>query len=306
MNNHLVIDSWFGGLCNNITQLCHAIYIAEQTKSYLEILPHSEFLKTHDFDFTDGVQNRKKIFSNFFHVDYTAFGVCPLNWNERRRLIKNYIRPMMSMKIFPDEHDSGLVIHIRSGDIFKRKSLRRVLVEAESPLIGLARLVKGTHRVHPSFVQPPLSFYQKILDNSSSWPRVTLIAEDLENPVITSLLEQYKYIRFKKGSLESDIRALLSAQNLVIGYGTFGITCALLSDHLQYLYSPILPAKIFGKLVPGDFENITIEAFEFANYIPLGQWKANSSQKLLMLNYDSRNITAHAEVKTDISANLKD
>ncbi len=293
MHNRIILKKWCGGLCNNIVQLCHAIYLAQKTHSYLEVLSHGGLLKTHDLDFTDGEQIQNTISNNFFWLDRKILGVKTLDWNLRREILKRYIRPMLPEKIFSNTSEDGLTIHIRSGDIFKRKTAVEVFKEARNPLGGLKRVLAGTHRVNPLFVQPPLAFYQKVIE-SQPWSHALIVAQDTENPVIHALLRSYSNIEFQQRNLESDITALLSAQNLIIGYGTFGMTWALLSARLQSLYCPLLPAKVFGELYPEDLRNLGVHTFEFKNYIPLGQWKANVRQKRMMLNYKASNIIAIA------------
>lgn len=287
----MVLNYWNGGLCNNIVQLCHAIYLAESSRSYLEVWPHSGLLETHNFDFTNGEPTREIISGIFYWLDENLFGVKTIDWTIRRNILKRYIRPMLPNTLFPDAGQDGLTIHIRSGDIFRRKPAIKVFKRAPNLTAALKRLLSGTHRVNSEFVQPPLAFYTRVI-NSKPWSRIILIAQDTTNPTIHALLKAYDTIEFQPGSLERDIMALLSAQNLVIGYGTFGITWALLSDHIQSLYTPLLPVKTFGQLYPGDISDLNVHPFEFQNYIPVGQWKATARQKRLMLKYHENNLLA--------------
>ena len=68
-------------------------------------------------------------------------------------------------------HPSDLYIYIRSGDIFIR--------------------------AHRNYNQPPLCFYEAILD-SFKFNKVYIISEDKLNPVIPNLLNKYSYIKKKK------------------------------------------------------------------------------------------------------------
>lgn len=291
MHNRIVIKRWFGRLCNNIVQLCHAIYLAESTCSYLEVLPHPGLLKTHDFDFTNGEPTQETIVHQFYWMDENLFNGKTLDWNVRRTILKRYIRPMLPKTLFPDTSQDGLTIYIRSGDIFKPVPVMKILKKAPNLRVGLKRIFYGKRGICPEFVQPPLAYYKRIIE-SKPWPRITLIAEDTENPNIHALLEAYDNIEFQQRSLEEDITALLSAQNLVISYGTFGITWALLSNHIQSLYCPLLPIKTYGQLYPEDISNLSVYPFDFKNYIPIGTWRATAKQKRLMLRYESSNILA--------------
>ncbi|MEM9905556.1 MAG: hypothetical protein AAF921_11095 [Cyanobacteria bacterium P01_D01_bin.44] len=341
MHDHLIIEGWAGRLCNNMTQLCHAIYLAEQTCSLLEIPPHDGLLETKNFDFTQGEkprkggyeQYRKVICSYFFWFSSGVMGIKDPDWNARRHILKTYVRPMLPKRLFPNAGKDELVIYIRSGDIFnpaaKKARLKpgqaAALSTTDGPLhrwwlrlktgklggaatsMGISplrrwwrlmqRLVrqqpkkKPRNRVNPNFVQPPLSFYKQIIE-SRRWSRIRIVAQDLENPVIPELLSTYSHIKFEQRDLEIDIATLLAAQHLVIGYGTFGITWALLSDHLKSLYCPSMPEQAFGELQPGEIEGVEIYAFKFKNYIPLGQWKATDNQKHLMLTHQVEDVIA--------------
>jgi hypothetical protein len=301
VHNHIILEKWVGGLCNNIVQLCHAVYLTEKTHSRLEVLPHCGLLETHDFDFSSGEKCQETISDHFFWLYPEIFGTKHLDWNIRRKVLKRHIRPMLPARLFPKTGAEGLVIHVRSGDIFKRKPSIKVFKEAANPLCGLKRVFTGAHRVHPLFVQPPLAFYKQIIE-SQLWPYVLIIAQDTGNPIIHALQQAYSNVEFQLRNIESDIAALLSARNLVFGYGTFGITWALLSDHLQSLYCPAVPDLVFGPLHPGDIDDVDVHTFNFKNYIPSGQWKATAGQKRLMLKYKKKNIvslssTAEKEVE---------
>ena len=104
------------------------------------------------------------------------------------------------------------------------------------------------------------------------------------------LLKKYKKIEFQLQDLESDIKTMLGAKNLVIGYGTFGVTWALLSSHLEALYCPLNPEYIFGALEEGDISHFETHTYEFQNYIPIGEWRSTKKQNQFMLEYKVENI----------------
>jgi hypothetical protein len=292
MHNRIVIEKWFGNNCNNIVQLCHAIYLAEKTHSYLVVRPHDRgLLATHDFDFTEGAQIQGEISDTFFWLNKKNVGAKTIGWDVRKRILQKYVRPMLPGKLFSSTSRDGLVIHIRSGDVFRRKSAIKVFRGAPSYLLGLKRLLNGTHRVNGSFVQPPLVFYKHVIE-SKPWSQICIVAEDKANPVIDELLQSDYKIEFQQASLEEDITTLLAAKNLVVGYGTFGLTWALLSGCLESLYCPVLPERVFGELYPGDIHDLDVHTFEFRDYIPLGQWKASTVQKKMMLTYQFDSIVA--------------
>ncbi len=288
MPGRVTIANWAGRLCNNIVQLCHAISYAERTHSYLSVPPH-DLLQTYDIDFTTGSSSQDVLVDDFFWLNPQLFEAKYLEWNERRRILKTYIQAMLPSQLLPQTPQAGLVIHIRSGDIFQRLSAAEVFQQAQNPLRGVVRLIRGTHRVNAAFVQPPLAFYLSIIE-SQPWSQVTLVSEDLKNPVIQALRQAHPTIQFQLQDLEADIATLLAASHLVIGYGSFGMTWALLSEHLQSLYCPVVPAQVFGEVRPGNIEALDVHSFQFNNYISANCWRATAAQKQLMLTYDARNI----------------
>ena len=122
-------------------------------------------------------------------------------------LIKNEILNNLP-KINTDSHD--LYIYIRSGDIFIRP--------------------------HPKYTQPPLCFYEKIL-NEFEFKSIYLISQNTNNPVINSLLNNFPYIIYQEQALELDISKLVKAYNLVGGcISTFFSAILELNINLQILF----------------------------------------------------------------------
>jgi hypothetical protein len=292
--SELILERWIGRLCNHITQLCHGIHLAEQTHSRLAVPPHDGLLETRGFDFTGGRPCQTTLTGDFFYPDREPLCDVPLGWNERRRILRTYIRPLLPERLFPDVGEDGLVIHIRSGDIFGKPAgdVENAGRLASVPILGWLRRQWRERRafIHPNFVQPPLPFYRRVID-SRPWSRVRIVAQDEKNPVIPELLRSYGSIEFQPRDLETDISLLLAARNLAVGYGTFGVTWALLSSHLEGIFSPLVPA-LFGELRPGDLDGVRVQSYRFEGYIPHGQWKATEAQRQLMLTLAERNVVA--------------
>ena len=298
MHDKLIIDRWAGRLCNNMTQLCNAIYLAEQTRSQLEVPKHDGWLQVQDFDFSEGAPCPNTIAGAFFELneqdEVASQGSSP-DWNERMRVLKQYVRPMLPENLFPERGEDELALHIRSGDVFNRAAKDTAdggaigIAAITGPLLRLYRRLKLGHRAHPNFVQPPLSYYTQIIE-SHPWSRISIVAEDDENPVIPELLRRYDNVEFQPGDLKSDVTKLLAARHVVIGYGTFGIIWALLSDHIQSLYSPFVPALALGELRCDDIDDCAVHSYQFNNYIPIGQWDASDEQRQLMLTHPTSDV----------------
>ena len=110
-------------------------------------------------------------------------------------------------------HPNDLYIYIRGGDIF---------------------LESYTHNIRGYF-QPPLCFYEKILDNFK-FNKVFILSQDSLNPVIPKLLNKYSYISKKKNELKVDISYLINSYKMVAGKSTFFSTSIKFNDKLNFLW----------------------------------------------------------------------
>ena len=299
-HSHLVIKEWFERLGNNIVQITHAIDLAKQTKSKVSIPHHHGLLETHDIDFSEGAECTHVVENRFFHRQEGVFKGRQLTWETRQSIVREFIKPMLPARLFTHNVSDGLVIHVRAGDIFERDSAMSIFRNAPSFKTGIRRLRADSHRVNRFFAQPPLAYYNRII-GLKPWSSITLVAEDRRNPVIDVLLKSNPQIQFVPSDIESDIRTLLSAKHLVIGYGTFTVPWMLMSDNVQELFSPFIPAKVFGELRPGDIGGVDVHTFQFQDYIELGNWTASRDQKRLMLSYKDENIRTIRRGDQDLS-----
>ena len=278
MASQIIIKEWFGRLCNNLTQITHAYHLAEKTRSRL-VLPVHTALDTAALvqvsDFSEGQPIKADVKDNFFFTEHPLFNEFPIDF-ERRRSILRIILPSLidgyisrlSDRASADVPD--LVVHIRSGDVFHR-------------------INNPTLYATPNFVQPPLSFYKRII-REGDFQSIQIVAEDKQNPCIDALLEWDKRIFFRKQKPLADISLLLAAKNLVIGYGTFAFTWALASHRLEALYSQLIPAAVFGTIHDGDLRGTRIRAYMVQNYIKTGEWSCSNEQLALMLNHSEDDI----------------
>ena len=111
-------------------------------------------------------------------------------------------------------NNKGLTVHLRGGDVFGPRKPR-------------------------AYGQPPLSFYELVLNNDE-WEEVTIVHQDLLNPVLPELVRlcEQRGIRPRlvSGSLADDISVLLESFCLVAGRGTFVPAIAGLSRLCRKLY----------------------------------------------------------------------
>lgn len=107
-------------------------------------------------------------------------------------------------------NNNDLVIHMRSGDIFKKT-------------------------INNMYSQPPLCFYRKII-NENNFDRIYILSNGRENPCINKLLRLYPKARYFSRSLLFDISVIINAYNFVMSVSTFAMTIINLNNKLQNLY----------------------------------------------------------------------
>ena len=122
----------------------------------------------------------------------------------RINLIKKEVKRNLPM-INTDRND--LYIHIRSGDIFKKRP--------------------NTH-----YAQPPLCFYQKIL-NQFFFKNIYIVSENKKNPLIKILTSQYPEIIFIDNYIKTDAAILSNAYNIVGSMSSFLTTLVMINDNIK-------------------------------------------------------------------------
>ena len=106
---------------------------------------------------------------------------------------------------------NALYIYIRSGDIFIKP--------------------------HQSYRQPPYCFYKKLLENYE-FNKIYLIAENLNNPVIHHILNNFPNIIYNKNKIQIDISLLVHAYNICGGgFSTFFTNVLRININLLYLWT---------------------------------------------------------------------
>ncbi len=261
---NLIISLWRGRLGNNIIQIKNCICIALYynfniiipyhnyfNKSYIEI--NKDINKTHKkiYNETDFlylyniiINNKKLEFNKIFNEDI----------KKKSKIILLNIFKIKSCNL-EKLSENDLVIHIRGGDIF-----------SDCP--------------NPNYICPPLSYYINIISNKK-YKHIYLISEDEKNPCIEKLKKLYKNIRFKKRTLDIDIKLILRAKNIVISFGTFVPSLLILSSQIQNIYYPsYLP---FSKFY---FEKYNLHKVFLDDYKnKMNIWENNKKNIHIMINY---------------------
>ena len=133
---------------------------------------------------------------------------------------QNFVKPEIRLSIIKDEIKRNLpkvetlpdelYIHIRSGDVF------------------------AIHKPN-TYAQPPLCFYEKVLNNFQ-FSKIFILSETDNNPVINKLTSKYKNISFKRNNIEVDISRLVNAYNIIGSVSSFYLSSIKFNDNLQNLW----------------------------------------------------------------------
>lgn len=194
---------------------------------------------------------------------------------EAARLIRPHLQTMYrDMLDGAESRTKNLTIHLRSGDIFE-----------EDP--------------HPGYGQPPLSFYEVIID-SQEWKSVELVAEDFGNPCVGALvlLLERKGIGVKiTGATVADAsRALSRAKNIVASRGTFVPAVLYLTD---------IPKTVFVfndaiDHIPGgpkhEYRIVVDKVGGYSSSMLSSNWSNTQEQRNLMLTYPRTNLSPVKEL----------
>ena len=124
----------------------------------------------------------------------------------RLDLLKNEIKKYLP-KIVIDKND--LYIHIRSGDIFHYNSYN-----------------------NRNYAQPPLCFYICVINNFE-FKNIFILSQDTLNPVIKILIKSFPKIVFTNNPVETDIKILSNAYNLIGSMSSFLTTLLIINDNLK-------------------------------------------------------------------------
>ena len=254
----LIINQWVGRLTNNILQIIRAIHYALKNRHNTIILKKNKYFKANKI-ILNNEGNIVKVFNTFFNIK--TMGCEDPSPLQMKEYFNTYIFKILN---FNTERNLNmnleyLYIHIRSGDVFQGSG------------------------AHPAYIQPPLKYYKDIIE-SKKWEKVIVVYQDFGNPCVQALKNlKYKNIIFESNSLEKDLNILSQANNLVIGFGTFGLLLYFINDTLKNIY---IPKYVIEELPKGDWGDVTLNIIELPNYIKCGEWKNTLEQKNIMLNYN--------------------
>lgn len=262
------ISSWVGRLGNHLVQVSSAIYLAQMTRSLLEV-PDHELITRRIFDFRTRDQvNCDEPISGWFLFSSECYQF-PIRYDaERRRILQDFLYDFLfatncfdklkrhfNMAFRQDANSETLVINMRSGrDIFR---------EEPPP--------------QSDYMQPPLSFYQTIIETHGYGDCIVVTESDRANPVISELLSWRPDIRLKRHtSVRSDIETVLGANHLVMPHSSFTWCLALASKNLKVLHQ-------WDHFPVRGLRGVDINTYKVTGYIKPGDWKGTPEQLELMV-----------------------
>ena len=228
----LILKKWCGRLGNNIIQLSNIIDIAlkEEHNITFNVKEHKFFDISVIKNYFDKYNN-EKIYSGATHffrdkggfdshhsilLDPSPKELCGFQkniFNENAEERNKILQKAFLINNIHTLNENDLVIHIRSGDIFRRR------------------------RPHRKYMPPPLSYYIKEI-NKYNYEKIYIVCEDRVNPVVNKLLELYENAIHNKNTLKEDIRIILGAKNIMYSIGTFIPSLMLLSNNIKFIHKP--------------------------------------------------------------------
>jgi len=216
----IIFNDWFGRLGNNIIQLCNIIDIALYYKHDIQFnVEHKFFDLKVISDYFSKYNNNIKITDkyNFYYpekINNVSQNIFRKNSKEKRDLLKKAFK----IKNVNALDEDILVIHLRSGDIFRNTG------------------------AHEGYISPPLAYFVKKIYEIQC-KKIIILCEDKNNPILNRLLQLYKNAVYSKNSLEEDIKIILGAKNIIMSVGTFIPSLLLMSDNIKCVHGKLMKCQ---------------------------------------------------------------
>ena len=249
----LKITNWPGRSGNNILQILYLLKYSIDNGYSCSSINHPLF----NFFYNVDPCSNKKIDKNFLRIinidpgKYYKFN--KIKSFQLKQIFKKYVNTSF---VYQKEKKYDICFHIRGGDI-----------------------MKNINRTHSTYVQPPFSFYQKIIEENKG-KKICVVYEDTHNPVVKPLMEKYNWVNFQSSSIQKDLETLACCETLIGSMGTFWLISFFMSECvkkvLYYENMPWLDTSDWG---------VESEKISFPNYIKVGEWKNSPEQRKLMLEY---------------------
>jgi len=206
----------------------------------------------------DEKNDNQDIYDSFFNIK--NMGCSDPNPQLMKKYFQKYLKETFVYKNINRASNANILhIHIRAGDIFQGSG------------------------AHPAYVQPPLKYYKDIIE-SQKWGKIIVVYEDHGNPCVNALKNlEVSNMKFTSDTLVNDIGVLCQSENLVLGFGTFGLLLFFLNQNIKQIY---IPKYVIEELPKGNWGDVRINIIDLPNYIKCGEWKNTIQQKIYMLDYN--------------------
>jgi len=258
----------FGGRYgNNIISLMNMIKIHKKNiNSYLLIPSRSKVIKqqiinihnttktTHfDYVFT-GIEKKTPILNNkiqkqkihnSYWIGYNNYRINDYPSFEEKISYLPIIKQILNIKDKKYISDNDLLIHIRSGDIYKKNP-------------------------HKSYAQPPISFYHKII-STNNFSHIYIITDNNNNFIYKELKNNYgnKLSLINENKVPEAFNIIRNATNICTSTSSFCLVATLLkpinNNKNIYTYTFVVTEHVWGFNRLFDF-NLDRETFNFNIY----------------------------------------
>ena len=268
----LIISEKFGRLGNNIYQLLNILLQAEERNDNVNLqqlyylIPIINIQEVEKL-FNSTHENKGEVIrDHFMPKDLHLIEKRTVNIEKFFEISKKYIYPNFNCNISP-LNENICLIHMRSGDIFSNGG------------------------GHPSYIQPPLNYYKKIIDdNFDKYEKFILIPEpDYKNPCI-KLLENYREkVSINSGNIFQDYNMLLKTQSIILSRSSFSDSTIFLNPNIKNIYFWNYGHNLCDiSIVP---QHISVIRYHLLKkYINMGEWKCQPQQLKLMVDFEKKNI----------------
>jgi hypothetical protein len=213
LNEKIYIENWYGRLGNNIIQLHNAILTGLYYNKDIVIKPHYFFRNTKNIVIESNSKNQHGVtnLTNYFYRSQLNSKIFSMNNELALKILRDCF--IIKGDTLTPLNDDEVVIHIRSGDIFKND-------------------------INIEYYQPPLSWYIRLI-TEKNFSKIYLISENRANPCLNKLLSLFpeKIFYNDNNKLDDDIKLLLAAKHVISSNGTFVPQLLLFSSYIQNVYT---------------------------------------------------------------------
>jgi len=284
----LIIKPYYGRLGNKILQLlnilCESLAQKQQIKldglNYIiPIYPLINLKNIEKMSRELFPESKNDIVDTFFPKNVHLANKRTVDLNLFFKVAQQFIIPNINIPLKICD-DRICYIHIRNGDIFNNNP-------------------------HKAYVQPPLNYYIKIInENNDKFDKFIIVTQiskekcfnfnynnvfksNKNNPCINELLKYSNKISLIQGNLYEHYALLMSAKSLILSKSSFSDTAVFMNKNLKNLYYWNWNSYFADKTVIPD--NINIFSYKLTKpYI--NEWKCTDSQLKLMVDYDISDI----------------